>query len=109
MAEKRKGKVVEFYNYDDVRIVRSAGTDPKNPKCWTRTNVTQSQVRTVYSVDYCTSVPQNILVRRRRIAHDDQSAKVSSQALNGSNVVIENAKHYVRISPFIRLFLFVCK
>jgi hypothetical protein len=45
VAEKRKGKVVEFYNYDDVRTVRSAGTDQKNLKCWTRTNVTQSQVK----------------------------------------------------------------
>jgi hypothetical protein len=43
VAEKREGKVVEFYNYGDVRY---AGTDPKNPTCWTRTNVTRSQVRT---------------------------------------------------------------
>ena len=56
MAEKTKGKVVEIYNYDDVRTVRSAGTDPKNPKCWTRTNVTQWRVpdlsRTNLSVFY---------------------------------------------------------
>ena len=50
---------------------------------------------------YCTSVPQNILVRRRRIAHFDHSAKVSSQALNQSDVVTENAKPRVRLFPFI--------
>jgi hypothetical protein len=38
--KKREGKVVEFYNYDDVRTVRCAlcwdallVTDPKNPQC----------------------------------------------------------------------------
>ena len=75
--------------------------------CWDRSK--ESKVRLdknkchARSSQDCTvrpSVRQNALVRRR-IAHVDHSAKVSSQASNGSNVVTENAKPTVRLFPFI--------